>query len=193
MEKENTTAGIEPEARSAAGSGKVPEAQITTATARPGGDRLPPEYERMGDSLGFLINGLARLLRIALERRLQDKGLTPTTWTLLMLMLEEPVMPQTGLIKRTFMDAATVTRALDLLESKGLVVRKRNRRDRRAQTVALTEKGREAALRTAHLGADINMVATASLPLDQRKAYIDTTRLVVRQMLRFYGEGTLLD
>jgi DNA-binding MarR family transcriptional regulator len=148
--------------------------------------------QELKDSLGFLINGLARLMRTALEKRLEGKGLSPTTWTILMVMMEEDMLPQVSLTKRTFMDAATVTRALDILEAKGFLVRTRDERDRRMQNVELTPLGRSAALATAHIGEDVNMVALAGLTDLEKEQYMILTQRVVQQMLRFYGDGTLL-
>ncbi len=77
--------------------------------------KLIENKQRLQDSLGFLINGLARLMRTALEVRLHDTGLSPTTWTVIMALGEEDGLSQTDLSRRTFLDGATITRALDQL------------------------------------------------------------------------------
>jgi MarR family transcriptional regulator for hemolysin len=120
-----------------------------------------PQY--LQDSLGFLVNSLARLMRNALELRLQSSGLTPTTWTILMALGEEDGLSQTDLSRRTFLDGATITRTLDQLEQLNYLERRRDETDRRVQNVVLTDAGRRAYLNAARFGNEINYEATKDL------------------------------
>ncbi len=110
----------------------------------------------LSKSIGFWVNGLARLIRLTLENQLKEVGLTPTTWTVLMALVEEDLLSQTDLARRTLLDGATVTRALDLLAAKNYIERHRDDVDRRVQIVALTDTGRKTANDTSQFGMVIN-------------------------------------
>ncbi len=128
-----------------------------------------PRVQRLWESLGFLVNGLARLMKISLENRLRPIGLTPNTWSVLMALGEEDHLNQTDISHRTFLDGATTTRALDLLEARGFIERNRDDSDRRVQIVALTEAGQEVYHDTAVFGTSVNEEATSELSAGERE------------------------
>jgi len=145
--------------------------------------------EPLGSSLGFVVNGLARLMRSALEARLKDFSLTPTSWTVLMALAEAAndescgdALSQTDLARRTFLDGATITRTLDLLETKQYIVRNRDDDDRRIQMVALTDDGREMTEKTAGLGEDVNAYAMGDLYPVQQKELLLLISMVTRRL-----------
>jgi len=138
--------------------------------------------EQLKESLGFLVNGLARVMRMELENRLRDVGLTPTMWTVMMSLGENNGQSQTDLSRRTFLDNATITRALDLLEAKGLIERNRDLDDRRVQIVTLTTAGTKAWADTAPYGRDVNIKATDSLKASERKYLVELVRKSLAQM-----------
>lgn len=138
--------------------------------------------EPLTESLGFLVNALARLLRNELDARVRDYGLTPTTWTVLMALFEEDRLSQTDLASRVYLDGATTTRALDLLEARGLIQRIRDEDDRRVQIIHLTEVGRITASRLAQIGVKINEQAMASLEEDEKLMLIGLLNRVLDQM-----------
>ncbi len=125
--------------------------------------------QRLEDSLGFLVNGVARLMRVELETRLEQFGLTPTTWTVLMTLGEEDKLNQTDIGKRCFLNGATITRALDLLNIKGFTERHRVDEDRRGHIVTLTNSGRSLYKKAANLGRIVNDIITACLSSTDRE------------------------
>jgi len=140
---------------------------------------------KLNDSLGFLVNGLARLMRTTLENRLKPTGLTPTTWTILMALGEEDPLNQTDLARRTFLDGATITRATDLLEAKGLLERNRDDNDRRVQIVGLTDAGRATCRQTARFGQEINADAVAELKPAERRHLIEYLDRSIQRMMTY--------
>lgn len=121
------------------------------------------DFQNISGNFGFMINSLARLLRIELEKQLADSGLTPTTWTVLMALGEQDGIRQIELSQRAFMDSATMTRALDSLETKYFIRRERATVDRRAQIVTLTTEGKQAFEKFLEYGVRINELATSEL------------------------------
>lgn len=153
---------------------------------------IAPRTERLNESLGFLVNALARLMRNELEDRLRDVDLTPTTWSVLMALVEEDGLSQTDLARKILLDGATMTRALDQLEIKHYIVRVRAEGDRRVQTVLLTREGRTAADGAAQIGAEINAFATQDLTEEERAELFKYFFRVMRRMSGLSGDGAFL-
>ena len=140
---------------------------------------IPP----LNRSLGWLVNGLARMMRTALETSLKPVGLTPATWTVLMALAEIESPSQTDLGRHTFLDAATVTRALDMLEAKGCIERHRGDNDRRVQFVMLTEVGRKLAVETAGLAVTVNDTSTETLTGEERRRCERTILKIINHLI----------
>lgn len=131
------------------------------------------------NSLGFLVNALARLMRTELERRLVPVGLTPTTWLVLHALAQDDLVSQTELARRTIMDGATMTRALDVLEARGLIARVRDESDRRVQIIKLKAEGRGLLEEIAWIGPAVNDEMTASLTNEEREQLEEIMRRMV--------------
>ena len=145
--------------------------------------------QRLQDSLGFLINGLARLMRTALEEKLHQAGLSPTTWTVIMALGEEDGLSQTDLSKRTFLDGATITRALDQLTESNYIERHRDNTDRRVQIVVLTKDGRKAYRRVIRYGREVNEAATVELNLKTKEQFETNIRRLISSMQSHINNG----
>lgn len=84
----------------------------------------------------------------AMHRRtdacLAKRGVTADQFVLLALLAEQDGITQQELVRRASSDANTVRAMLMLLEGRGFVTRQRHPTDRRARSVTLTRKGRQA-------------------------------------------------
>lgn len=140
-------------------------------------------------SLGHLVNGLARLMRTSLEARLRSVGLTPTTWTVLMALAEEDQLSQTDIAHHTFLDGATITRALDILEAKELIERNRNDVDRRVQIVALTDTGRKIASEVSKHGISVNNESTSIIKAEERRKLEELLRQLINHNKSLHMDG----
>ncbi|MDH4322230.1 MAG: MarR family transcriptional regulator [Desulfobulbaceae bacterium] len=92
---------------------------------------------------------LSRLIYFTAQamKNFAEKALKPYDLTLEQLLLLKNIAVDTGLTQRQLGDQANktpanLTRILDRLESKSLVARKHNPKDRRASFVTLTRKGK---------------------------------------------------
>jgi MarR family transcriptional regulator, organic hydroperoxide resistance regulator len=97
----------------------------------------------LDDSYGYLINLAAQRLRYELHRTFQARGLdiTPEQWAVLNRLWEQDGLSQVELAERTFKDKPGTTRILSLLETKGVVLRRRDAEDGRVIRVFLTKTG----------------------------------------------------
>jgi len=105
------------------------------------------------NSLGRLIYFTAQELSNFAEKVLRPYDLTLEQFHLLKEMPEDLGLSQRQICEIANKKPANMTRILDRLESKGLMVRRANPEDRRASLVYLTEKGLEL-LATVHGGFD---------------------------------------
>jgi len=102
-------------------------------------EEVGPREEEQVSSLVFHVG---RELRTALDRRLEAHGLTSQQAALLLLskLLREP--NPIKMATRLGTDTAGMTRLIDRLESKGLVMRKISPEDRRSIVIVLGPKSK---------------------------------------------------
>ena len=98
---------------------------------------------REEEAISSLVFHLGRELRTALDRRLTSQGITSQQAALLLLcrLVKEP--NPIKMADRLGTDTAGMTRLLDRLEAKGLVIRRMNAGDRRSVVVELGPKSKD--------------------------------------------------
>lgn len=98
------------------------------------------DYTQM---LGFIILKGEVSIKRRLLQLFKDKGygITFEQWTVLNIIYVKPESIQSEIAEKTFKDKTNVTRILDTLSRKGLVVREYNGHDRRSYSVSLTKQG----------------------------------------------------
>jgi DNA-binding MarR family transcriptional regulator len=100
---------------------------------------------KLDDSYGYLINLAAQRLKYELHQVFQARGydITPEQWAVLNRLWEQDGLSQVELAERTFKDKPSTTRILNLLEQKGVVLRRRDAEDGRVMHVFLTKAGKD--------------------------------------------------
>ena len=100
---------------------------------------------KLDDSYGYLINVAAQRLKYELHRTFQANGydITPEQWAVLNRLWEQDGLSQVELAERTFKDKPGTTRILNLLETKGIILRRRDAEDGRVWRVFLTKTGKD--------------------------------------------------
>jgi MarR family transcriptional regulator, organic hydroperoxide resistance regulator len=103
-----------------------------------------PDF-KLDDSYGYLINLAAQRLKYELHQVFQARGydITPEQWAVLNRLWEQDGLSQVELAERTFKDKPSTTRILNLLEQKGVVLRRRDAEDGRVMHVFLTTAGQD--------------------------------------------------
>ncbi|WP_339824453.1 MarR family transcriptional regulator [uncultured Parasphingorhabdus sp.] len=95
----------------------------------------------MSDNLGFLIGDVSRLIRRTFDKRAKAIGVTRPQWRVLTWLQYNEGINQSALADRLELDAMTLCRMVDRLQSAELVERRSDPADRRAWKLYLTEKG----------------------------------------------------
>jgi DNA-binding MarR family transcriptional regulator len=93
-------------------------------------------------SLGYLLNYVARLFARAHATCLEQHDVTIGQWAVLMFLWAKDGLTQTELSRQVAIEDATMVRTIDRMERDGLVRRVRNTHDRRQLNIFLTDKGR---------------------------------------------------
>lgn len=96
----------------------------------------------MADSLGFLLNDVARLIRRRFDERARGVGATRAQWKALFVLSRNEGLNQGALADRLEVEPITLCRMIDRLEEAGLVERRRDPNDRRAWRIFLTDAAR---------------------------------------------------
>lgn len=116
------------------------------------------------ERFGMLFVVVARHWRSALDASLADMGLSDATWSpLLHIGRSGGGLSQKDLAARVGIDGSSLVRLLDILATKGLIERRQDPADRRANHLFLTPAGREAMADIQRLLNDIEARMLADL------------------------------
>ena len=93
---------------------------------------------------GSFIERNVRVIKRTYLRSFKDNNidLTPEQWVLIDILSASDGMSQNDLAGKSFKDAPTTSRILDLLSKKGFIARKKEESDRRSFKVFLTDEGK---------------------------------------------------
>jgi DNA-binding MarR family transcriptional regulator len=104
-----------------------------------GGNKINEAYSFSG----FLLEKTAKRMKLNLQRQLKDlrAGITVDQWLILNTLVEDEDLSQYEICKILAKDAPTITRILDLLTKKKLIIRRPDKNDRRKYNICLTAAG----------------------------------------------------
>jgi DNA-binding MarR family transcriptional regulator len=112
---------------------------------------------------------ISRLARQELEQRMEAAGIplkATQYWILRLLRARERTLAD--LSRRLGLDASTLVAAVDALESKGLIQRVPDQRDRRRTPIKLTEAGDELLGRISQLDSESSLVRSLQILGDEQ-------------------------
>ena len=115
--------------------------------------------------------------------------LTPRQYAILASVSHNPDISQTGLVDQTGVDRSTLADIVRRLVKKGLLQRKRTRRDARMYAVRLTQKGQSALTAAKPAAARVDQRLLSALRADQRGSFIEALGEIVRAMNRSLASG----
>jgi DNA-binding MarR family transcriptional regulator len=79
----------------------------------------------------FLLHDVARLMRVDADKRARAHGMTRAQWGILIWLEREPGLSQKELAEMLEVEPITVARLIDRLETRGMVERRPDPKDRR--------------------------------------------------------------
>jgi DNA-binding MarR family transcriptional regulator len=147
-----------------------------------------PEVTRR---LGYLLKHTQALMHQLYVEALTPHGVDARELGVLMMLAGHEPASQQDAAKRLGVDRTTMVAMLDVLESKGLVSRRPDDRDRRRNVVELSAHGQEVLLAAAAAGEDAERALLA--PLDPRMAELfrDALQVIVSQARSSRGSAVV--
>lgn len=100
-------------------------------------------HPALARNTGFLLSRIGDITRRRFAESLSPLGLTPRMFGVMNMLEAEGAITQLALCRAVGMDPSSMVGAIDELEERGLVERRRNPSDRRAHALHLTEEGLE--------------------------------------------------
>lgn len=154
---------------------------MDTKSSQPG----EQDYKR---SLGFLVHDVARLMRLAFERRVRDIGLTRAQWFVLAYLIRTDGQKQSDLADETDMEKAPLGKLLDRLEEGGWIERRPDPEDRRAKRIHKTSKVDPLIGVMPDVTDKVYEIALAGLEADARERLVDDLVTIKRNLLASQNE-----
>src|SRR4029078_3091157 len=108
--------------------------------------------------------------------------LTPRQFAVLVCVAQNPDVSQTGLVEQTGVDRSTLANVVPRLVKKGLLQRKRTRRDARMYAVRLTARGKSALGSERPIATRGDQRILSVLRADQRSDFIESLGEIVKAM-----------
>jgi len=140
-------------------------------------------------NFGFLVHDVARLMRVAYDRRARALGLTRSQWWVLNHLYFNQGITQSALADLLDVEKPTLGRLLDRLEAKGWVERRADPRDRRARRVRLTGEVQGLMRSVRVIASDLRLAALDGLEEAERRRFIDLLLVVKANLMRINGNG----
>ena len=117
------------------------------------------------DAFGMLLGETARSWRTRLDQRLRPLGLSQAKWLVLLhLNMVTDSLTQKQLSERLGIEAPSLVRLLDRMESDEWIVRRPSPSDRRAKTVHVTDKAAAIIREIKEIAAKLRKELLAGIP-----------------------------
>ena len=129
-------------------------------------------------TLGFLLHDVARLLKRRFEQNARGTGLTRSQWQVLAHLAQNEGIQQGKLAELLDIEAITLGRILDKLETLGLIERRPHPSDRRIWLLHLTEAARPKLTQLRQLGEITRGEALAGTTEPDRECLLQTLRIL---------------
>ncbi len=135
---------------------------------------------KKNESAGYLANHVARIFARGLAERIKPLGITIGTFPVLLELWEADGLTQKQLVDRLNIEQATMANTLARMERDGLIIRNKDKTDRRVQRIWLAERARE--IRDAAVAAamQVNASTLAGLSETERRQFIALMQKVIK-------------
>jgi len=124
-------------------------------------------------SLGYVVNHVARLMAGALHARIAPQGVVPGQFAQLLALYERDGVTQQELCEIVQVEQPTMANTLARMERDGLIMRQPHPDDGRKQLIHLTKKARFLEATLIESALEVNANATVGFSQTERAALMD--------------------
>jgi len=136
------------------------------------------------DDLFFLLHDVARLGRLAADKRARVDGMTRSQWAMLVRLARNPGLSQKELADLLEVEPISVARLADRLEQNGLIERRADKTDRRIWRLHLTDAAAPALHRIAAQREELAAVISTGIPESLRAAVLQGLKQMKANLLK---------
>lgn len=150
------------------------------------------EDDNLYSNLGFLLGKCSQIKDRFLDQHLLVEDITASQVKVLFSLYHMKVQRSSDISKALNLDSSSVTRMLDRLEKKGLIIRKSDPEDRRSVLIELTPIGTETTERATPLAKEaINQLTECLTPAEKQSLQHCLSKIVdchIPEECRFYNK-----
>jgi DNA-binding MarR family transcriptional regulator len=121
------------------------------------------DHSKVEQSTGYLIRQTFRSFTRSLEHRLAPHDISLSMWFFLRLLWEQDGLTQKQLSDELGLTQPTTVAAMDVMEARGLIQRRRSSEDRRKTNIFLTKAGRALEDRLLPFAREVNEAALTNV------------------------------
>ncbi len=127
------------------------------------------ELRNLHCSVGFYLGYVSNSMRNSLTKTFHDNGydITHAQWLILMMLWMKDGRQQNELTELIFKEKTTITRLIDNLEKKNLLVRVTDLIDKRSKLIYLTNSGKELKNKLTPLVIELNHQASEGISSEE--------------------------
>jgi DNA-binding MarR family transcriptional regulator len=131
------------------------------------------------------VNRLSFLTRKNLSQKFEDNGFSISTeeWAILLILWSKGEQTPSALADVTFRDRTTITRFIDQMVKKGIVIREHDEKDRRRVLIKTSERGRNLEQELVPIARDVIAMATKGLSPQDIETTIQTLSRMTHNLL----------
>ena len=137
---------------------------------------------KIQQSLGYILNTSARLIKRNLDMQLKSYGLTTAQWAVLKLLSVEDNLSQAEIADKTNADRATCGTVIDKLISKGLLQKELSSNDRRSYQVKILPSALAAVDEITLLAESVNKSAIKGLSDTEISVFIHCLNTILMNL-----------
>ncbi|MGT2785886.1 MarR family winged helix-turn-helix transcriptional regulator [Streptococcus merionis] len=136
------------------------------------------------ESLGFLLNYSARLIKRKLDQELKQYHLTTSQWAILKILAEQNHISQAELANLTGTDRANCGTVLDKLLSKKFIEKSLSSKDRRSYIISITPPALELVEQIVSVVAQTNRQALKGFSKAEQEQFVNDLNLVINNLMK---------
>lgn len=149
-------------------------------------------FDRLIDaSIGYLVGRTSRAIIKRLSKKFQDAGFDVSyeQWSILIHLYRQDGQTQQALARTAVKDKAAITRLLNALEKKNIVLRVPDRNDKRSKLIYLTHKAKAFKLELMNLVEEMLCEAEAGISAEEMAQCRETLNKIFRNFDRLNNPG----